>query len=198
MKSLIAALSLAIVPAVASADGYFGVEGGLGFADIGAKETAQQIANLAGSTVTVTYDRATYAGRLFVGAEVTKAIRIEAGYFSTGNLTAKYVLSGASAKESYTASGFDIAAIMKPENQPFYFKAGVHSSKVSGNGSITIGGSTYSADAKASGTGMLLGAGYEETIDATTSWTLGLTYYNRVAGESRSATLASAGIMKKF
>ena len=44
----------------------FGIDAGFGFADIGAEETAQAIANLSGSTTTVTYDRGAFAGRIYL------------------------------------------------------------------------------------------------------------------------------------
>ena len=77
-----------------------GVEGGLAYGDIGAEETAQRIANLSGSTTTVTYDEATYYARLFYEFDITRESFIDVGYFFTGSLDATYTLSGASATES--------------------------------------------------------------------------------------------------
>jgi hypothetical protein len=42
-----------------------GIEGGLVYADMRAEETAQALANASGSTVTYSYDEATWIGRLF-------------------------------------------------------------------------------------------------------------------------------------
>lgn len=43
----------------------FGVDVGYGFLDIGADDTAQTIANISGSTVTVSYDTGAWFGRIY-------------------------------------------------------------------------------------------------------------------------------------
>ena len=42
-----------------------GVEAGYAYADLGADKTAQELANLAGTTVTYTYDKADLMGRIY-------------------------------------------------------------------------------------------------------------------------------------
>ncbi len=197
MKKKIALLFLAFT-STSFAQSYVGIEGGLGFADIGAKDTAQTLANLAGQTVSYKYERATVAGRVYVGTALAKDIRIEAGYFSTGNIEATYSTAGASAKEGYSVSGFEFSGIFKPETSPFLFKAGFHNSKVNGSGSISIGGTTYAASTESSGNGFLVGLGYEDKFGDDTFWQTGITYYNKIGGTDQSATLVGIGILKKF
>ena len=166
-----------------------GLEGGLTWADIRAEETAQQLANLSGSTVTYTYDEATWIGRLFADYELNPELSIEAGFFFTGSLDATYTISGASASEGYDARGLDLAAVFKSDDA--YFKAGMHSSELNGNASLTIGGTTYNVSETISGSGYLVGAGIN--IDDTR---VGLTYYADVGGDGDSdMTVLTYGIL---
>jgi hypothetical protein len=167
--------SLAVTPAVA--DVYFGAEGGLGFADLGAEKTAQTLANLIGSTVTYTEDQAAIFGRFYGGVPLADSLAIEVGYFFTGDLDATYTSSSVTATENASASGFDIAMVYSEENSPWYVKAGIHSSKVEAAASLTISGTTYSAAGDYSGTGPLFGAGYK--FDG---WYLGATMYSDIGG----------------
>ena len=157
----------------------FGVDVGFGFADIGAKETAQTIANLAGSTVTYSYDYGAVAGRLYLDYGISDDLLFEAGYFQSGDIDAKYTLSGTTVTESYSVNGFDIAAVYAPSNEGYFFKGGFHSSEISGNASITISGTTYAAKATASGGGFLIGGGFDYGGSR-----FGYTYYANVGGDS--------------
>ena len=157
----------------------FGVEGGAAWADIGAENTAQTIANLSGSTVTYSYDEATWIARAFLDMAVHKNVLIEAGVFSSGSLDATYTLDGATATEGYTLRGIDASVVLKPDAEPFFIKAGIHSSEVEGEASITIGGTTYAANASESGIGGLLGIGFQSRDNGLRA---GVTYYDSVGG----------------
>jgi len=165
----------------------FGIEGGLGFADMRAEETAQTLANLSGSSVTYTYDKATWMGRFFADYPLGEEISAEVGYFLTGSLDATYTISGSSATESYDAMGIDAALVLKQDSA--YFKAGMHSSELNGSASLTIGGTTYNVSETISGSGFLVGGGIE--IDETR---YGITYYSDLGGDADSdATFLYAG-----
>ena len=155
-----------------------GIEGGLAYGDIGAEDTAQQIANLSGSTVLAEWERATWYGRFFYEQELTSESFLDVGYFMSGSLDAKYTLSGVSATEGYTASGFEASYGIK--NDGLFFKGGVHQSKIDGVANITIGGTTYNlASASESGMNFLFGGGVEDD-----KVRYGVTYYNSVGGVS--------------
>lgn len=167
----------------------FGIELGMAGFDIGAEQTAQTIANLAGQAVTYSYDKSTSIGRVFIDYRLSDDFLIEAGYFSSSKLDASYTLAGASATESYTAKGLDLSTVYLPKESSGFFKAGIHSSEVAGVGSITIGGTTYAANASYSGTGILIGAGFQ--FDNTR---VGLTYYGDIGGNSKAnSTVAYIG-----
>ena len=171
-----------------------GVEAGYAYADLGADKTAQELANLAGTTVTYTYDKADLMGRIYGQYGINETLSAEVGYFNSAPLDATYTISGASAKESYDVSGFDLSAVYQADGG-IYGKAGIHNSEINGAASVTIGGTTYAAGATASGTGFLVGGGYEGKIDSNMSWTVGITYYDSVGGVSGSdVTFVAAGL----
>jgi hypothetical protein len=178
-KIILSIFALILISTVSKADIKIGLEGGLGWADMRAEETAQILANASGSTVTYTYDEATWTGRVFADYSLNEDLSIEMGYFLTGSLDATYTISGASATEGYNARGVDIAAVVHSDD--VFFKAGMHSSELAGDATLTIGGTSYSVTETISGTGFLAGGGVE--IDGTR---YGATYYSALGGDSDS------------
>jgi len=169
-----------------------GIEGGAAHADIGAKDTAQTIANLSGSTVTYTYDKFTWMLRPFLDYQFSDNLSVEAGVFYTGDLDATYTLSGASATEAYNMWGLDTALVVKSPGSPLYGKVGVHQSKVNGKASITIGGTQYAASASQSGSGWLVGLGLASKDQ---KYSFGLTHYGNVGGiDSADVTFFLLGV----
>ena len=159
----------------------FGVDVGYGFLDIGADDTAQTIANLSGSTVTASYDTGAWFGRIYGDYKIADSTYIDVGLFTTGDVTAKYTLSGVTASESYSANGIDVAAVIKEDKKEALFvKGGFHSSTIDGNANITISGTTYAAQAAFSGIGFVLGGGYDYDDGSRA----GITYYANLGGES--------------
>ena len=188
LLKLITAFSI-LLCSYANAEVKMGIEGGLGYADMRAEETAQTLANLSGSTVTYTYDEATWMGRIFADYAFSPEISAEIGYFLTGSLDATYTISGASATESYDAMGIDAAVVVHQD--ALYFKAGMHSSEMNGAGTLSIGGTTYSVTETISGSGFLAGAGIE--VDDTR---YGLTYYSDMGGDGDSDVVFIYGGIK--
>jgi len=202
MKKLLTIMSIVLFSSVANAENYAGIDGGYGFVDLKAKDTAQTLANLSGSTVTYTYDRAAITGRLYFGFDIAEHLVVEIGYFASANASAKYTISGASATENYSSSGIDAGFVYKPSDEGVFFKAGFHSSKVDGDASITIGGTTYNiASTSKSGTGLMGGIGYEEKMSGSSGLKgrVGWTYYNKVGGVSdANVNLIYLGLVKSF
>lgn len=158
-----------------------GVDLGFGFMDIGADDTAQEIANISGSTVTVSYDTGAWFGRIYGEYKIADATYLDIGLFQTGDVTAKYTLSGATASESYSANGVDISAVIKEnDTEGLFVKGGMHSSTIDGNANVTISGTTYAAQATSSGSGFLVGGGY----DYADGQRAGITYYSNLGGDS--------------
>ena len=155
----------------------FGIDFGWAFLDIGAGKTAQNIANSAGRTVEYTSDTGAFAGRGYVDYKISENIYGEVGYFLSGEVNATYKLSGVSASEAYSASGFDFSGVYKNDSG-FFAKGGIHSSTVDGKANIAISGTTYSAKAAASGTGTLIGFGF----DLEDGSRFGYTFYDSLGG----------------
>jgi hypothetical protein len=203
-KLLVAALfSAAATGAMAQSQSiprnYVGIDGGYAFVDIKAEQTAQTLANLSGRTTTVVYDKAAIFGRLFGGINVHKNIDIEIGYFTTGNLKANYTNSLGTADESYSASGFDISAVLRPEPTGIYLKLGAHNTKVTGQANVTIGSSSASANASQTGSGLFGAVGYDFKFANDLVGGFGFSYYNKIGGMSDvNATILSVGISKRF
>ena len=162
---------------------HFGIDGGLTYADMKAEETAQQLANLSGSTVTYTYDEATWAGRLYVDYGVAENMDVEVGFWLTGSLDATYTIGTNSASESYDMSAIDVSLNYNLVGSPFFVKGGVHQSTLNGAAEIKIGATTYDIADSISGTGWLLGGGMKVGNSR-----YGVTYIANVGGDSDSST----------
>ena len=94
-----------------------------------------------------------------------------------------YTLSGVTVTEGYSANGVDASLVYKEgDKEGFFLKGGVHSSTIDGKASITISGTTYAANAAASGTGFLFGGGY----DFSDNTRIGYTYYTDIGGLSKA------------
>jgi len=145
---------------------YFTLSGGLAFADVSktANANGQALANALNRTVSVKYDKATWAGRLAGGYEVSDTVNLEIGYFMSGDIDITYSIPGASINEAYSASGIDFAVKYDFDDSGLFAKVGMHSSDLSGKATVTLNGSTVaSAAASSSGTGTLIGGGFEST-----------------------------------
>ena len=166
---------------------YFGVDGGYAFVDLKAEETAQTLANLSGSTVTYQEDQAAVYLRFYYGFAISENFDLQAGYFNTSSISATYTIGSNSASESYEASGFDASFKFRPSvDEGIYGKLGVHYSELTGNATITIGGTTYDiASAKASGSGLMYGIGYDfgKNLDGS-GWKVGYDFYDSIGGIS--------------
>ena len=162
---------------------YFGLEGGLGFSDVKAKETGQALANLLNTTVNVTYNKAFFTGRAFVGFGMTDSISAELGVFGATGLEATYSITGASATEKYSANGFDLVGVYSVADSGLFLKAGMHSSKLDGKASVTLNGTSYNvASQSASGTGMLYGLGFSMPLEDGVALRYGYTHYSEIGG----------------
>jgi len=162
---------------------HFGIDGGLTYADMKAEETAQQLANLSGSTVTYTYDEATWAGRIYGDYGIAENMNIELGWMITGSLDATYTIGSDSASESYKMSVFDASLKYGLADSPWFVKGGMHHSTVNGAAELTIGGTTYNWADSITGTGWLAGGGMEVGNNR-----YGATYIANVGGDSDSST----------
>jgi hypothetical protein len=155
----------------------FGIDGGLGMADLQAEKSGQAIANATGSNTTASWDTRTWMVRPFVNYGVTKEVSAELGFFYSGSLNANYrTASGITASESYKVFGLDAAAVYTwPEG--YFVKAGLHRSQVDGTATVRLSnGSGVNLSGYSYGVNGLLGIGYE----SPSGFRVGYTYYKDV------------------
>ena len=171
-----------------SDDIYVSISGGLGFADVSeyAAAVAQLGANALGETVYYSYDRATWAGKGSFGYEFTDNINFEVGYFMTGDIDIKYsILSGVAVEEAFSGSGFDYSVKFDFDTEGLYARLGGHSSDLDNSASVTLNGTTFAtATVTTSGTGTLIGLGYEMKQAGGSSSFFGYDLYQDVGGST--------------
>jgi hypothetical protein len=167
---------------------YVSISGGLGFADVSeyAAAVAQLGANALGETVYYSYDRATWAGKGSFGYEFTDNMNFEVGYFMTGDIDIKYsIASGVAIEEAFSGSGFDYSVKYDFDTEGLYARLGGHSSDLDNSASITLNGTTFAtATVTTSGTGALIGLGYEMKGTGGSSSFFGYDLYQDVGGSS--------------
>ena len=172
--------------------GYFGVEGGLAFADIRADDTAQTFVNAFGGSVNYEYDEADFAGRLSIGYGVNDMFDLELGYFFTADFNANY--NGVAgngirytATETYSASGIDLSALIRPNSGNFFVRVGMHSSEVEGQGNFNVPAvGSVNVSATQSGSGLLVGLGYDWNVDDRSFARVSYSFYDKLGGTDNS------------
>ena len=172
--------------------GYVGLEMGYAYADIRADQTASVFVNTFGGTVVYEYDEADLAGRISGGYRVTDMLDLEVGYFFTADFDAIY--NGVAgngvvynATETYSATGLDFSGLFRPTEGDFFIRLGVHNSEVEGVGNFTVPGvGSVNVSATESGTGLLLGMGYDWTTDGDSFARVSYSYYDKLGGVDNS------------
>ena len=195
MKSLLSSITLAfvVIAGGAFADGeksassgsYMGIEAGLGLSDLKAQQTAQAIADTVGSSVTYVVQNNYLTGRVFFGSEIMSSLALEVGAFAATGLEATYTLvsNGNTATEKYSTQGIDLVGVFTLPDTEFFVKGGIHRSKLQGDASITLSGTTYDvASQSASGSGLVFGLGMNTPLGDGSSVRYSYTQYNDIGG----------------
>ncbi|BEV16412.1 porin family protein [Herbaspirillum sp. DW155] len=188
----IAAMMAAGSAAAQSADSgvYVGVEGGI--ASINAIATPTN-----GVKTSETNEAA--ALRALVGYQFNKNFAVELGYFGTDDFKQDGTNRTGTVRYNVKANvkGADLSVIYKfTEFVPgLYLKAGATRSKVSLELSQPSGTSSFSQ----TGTGYLVGLGYEFSVSQNVGINVGYTHFEKLGGESdNKMNLYSAGVKYKF
>jgi hypothetical protein len=155
----------------------FGIDGGWGFLDLGADDTAQIIANATSRTTSYAEDSGAFVIRPFMQYELDETSAFEIGYFFTGDVKATYTNSRGSASESYNASGFDLSYLYTFDE--YTFKIGVHTSEITGAATLNMGGTNVAVGGATSGSGALVGFNYN--LDKNTY--VGLQQFSNLGGD---------------
>ena len=200
----LAAVLLASGATVANAGGYIGLDAGLAAVDQEStvRQMGQALADASGNPVTMVYDKSTSIGRIFAGMNIAQGIDIEVGYLKSGDLSATY--TGTAGNTAYSlntdisASGFDVAAVSwLTEN--IFLKGGAHVLEMKGSFTADVSGNSETYGDTLSGTGFLLGLGYEGALSNDVNWRAAYSYYGYIAGDSDTdAHILTLGLKMKF
>ena len=203
MKKVMVFSLAALAIGSVQAQNFVGVEFGSATTDVDTavvRTQGQYLANLTRQTVRWTIDESTTNIRFFGGKQFNKQTKLEAGYFSTGDVSVNYkgnIFGEASTKVS--ASGFDASVIHDPFSNGFFVKAGLHSSKVSATYTESAFGFSESVSTSESGVGFLYGLGYEKQIANGFNLRGSFVFYNKLGGESDAdMSMVSVGLSKNF
>ncbi len=196
---------LAMGATAANAAGYIGFDAGWTSTDQKPLVDAlgQGLANASGNPVNVVYDQSTSVGRVFAGWNVAQGVDIELGYLQSGDLGATYTGTTAgnaaySLKTDMSVSGFDVAAVWWP-TENIFLKGGAHSTEAELSLSANVSGTTATYTATQSGTGLLLGVGYEDALSKNINWRAAYTYYDKLGGMSdANSHNYTVGLKMKF
>jgi hypothetical protein len=183
---------------------YAGIEAGGAYVQNETSAVASGLVNSLGGSASATQNSTVGVGRIFAGYKVIPNIDLEVGYFSSASDTVNFLgtTGGGTAYSGsigVTAKGFDYSVLLRPNVATginnLFLRLGGHSSKLDGTASIN--GS--SASASISGSGYLVGLGYDGVISQNLDWRLGITSYQNLAGvSSASVTVYTIGILGKF
>lgn len=154
--------------------------------------------------------------RAFLAYNLNENFSLELGYFGTGNLNRKdtsvlyqNAKNITSLENKVNASGADLSVVYKfTEGVPgFFLKAGVTRSKLERTTNIVVKNintgiqSTLSSkelDSSATGTGYLLGLGYEMALSNNLYGRIAFTSYQRLGGENNSISNFTLGLRYSF
>lgn len=187
---------------------YAGIELGYSQLENQTNQTASSLVGAFGGAVNVTQDSGIYDGRLFGGYKVIENIDLELGLVQSG--TASQNAAGVSRTGvAYTAnadisySGVDYSVLLRPSLSTgfnnLYFRIGGTYYTQKADVSIAGGGATASQNINTSGTGYLLGLGYDIPVSKSVDIRAAYTYVGSIAGVSDSnSNRFSIGILGKF
>jgi opacity protein-like surface antigen len=187
---------------------YAGVE--LGYATVKdqTQETANGLVNAVGGSATVTQDSSIFDGRAFAGYKVIEYVDLEIGYTQSSTLSAN--ASGrSSGGTAYTAnadisySGFDYSVLLRPSMASgfnnLFFRVGGTYLTTKQQVTATAGGSSASGTTNTSGSGYLLGLGYDIPLTKEIDIRAAYNYVGNISGVSNNySNRFSVGILGKF
>ncbi|MEK9804125.1 MAG: outer membrane beta-barrel protein [Curvibacter sp.] len=193
--------------ALAQTGFYVGVDVGAATVKDRAQELASALVDELGGSAAVTQDTGVGFARLHGGYQINRYVAAELGYLRTGEAAANFSgVSGGSVAYRGSAklslSGFDLSAVIKPFEQSgldrLFFRVGMTSYETKLAVSATGGGAAAAGTAKESGTGTILGVGYDLPAGPGVV-RFQLNTLQRISGVSdNSSTAFGAGYLWKF
>ena len=200
------ALSSAVMAQVKT--GYMGIEGGYSSVSDQSDELKNAAVSSYGGTASASQKTGITSYRIYGGMDVNDKISLELGYMGSSSVTA--TLSGrSSGAVNYSMdiglklTGYDYSVMWFPNRTSTqrggFLRIGGHNTKLSGSGAVVVSGTRYSSNISDSGTGLQFGVGYEGDLTQTIDYRVGVSRYNKVAGESGTGvSVISAGLISRF
>jgi len=213
-SSTIAALAVVFTAAstsVYAADEkfYMGAELGSVSVENQAQEVANAFVDELGGAALVSQTVRNSASRIFAGLTINEHIDAEIGYVNTQDF--KSTITGvAGAGFTYNAlaktnvSGLDYSLLLRPSKASgfnnAFLRVGMHDYDTKTSTSLTAGGMTIPVPTqKESGTGSMLGVGFDWNVQKNISLRVSVTQLSKLSGDSDSdATFAAIGLIAKF
>ena len=209
-KLLIAAIVAAISSGAFAAENnafYLGAEAGYTRIEDTSQQNANTLVSLLGGSVVVTSDTGMALGKIFAGYQFTENLSAEIGAYKTSdfNESAAGVTRGAAA---YTVSattdvyGYEASFLVRPNVSTglngLFGRIGGHWDKLETTYAASAAGASANGNQWNSGTGFLVGAGYDAEISKDVKARAGWTYYDGVAGTEVYANVGSVAVIVKF
>lgn len=205
------AASLCAVTAFAqnsnTSNGYIGFEfGSFQFKD--QTTVASGLVSVVGGSATSVQDTGMGVGRFFGGMNFNENVGAEIGYVMTSTANASFsgVSSGSvaySGTATQKASGLDFSALIRPGTATglngLFLRAGGHSMSVQTDVTLLTGSGSGASSATKSGTGGLIGIGYDGKINDKLDFRVAYTSYSTIGGVSgNDVSLFTIGLVSKF
>ena len=211
MKKLLIAASVAAIStgALAAENNafYLGVEAGYTRIDDTAQQDANTLVRILGGSATVTSDKGMALGKIFAGYQFTENFSAEIGAYRTSEFDEK--ASGVTSDSAaYTATaktdvyGAEASFLVRPNVSTglngLFGRFGGHWDKIETTYALSANGAAANGNQWNSGTGFLVGAGYDAEISKNVNARAAWTYYDSVAGTDSYANVGSVAVYYKF
>jgi opacity protein-like surface antigen len=187
---------------------YAGIEFGFATVKDQTQSTANSLVSILGGTAAVTQNQSIFDGRIFGGYKIIENIDLELGYTQSSTLsqTATGVSGGGiaySGKADISYSGFDYSILVRPSLSTglngLFFRAGGTYLTQQNKVSLSAGGASASETSNTSGSGYLLGLGYDIPLTKSIDVRAAYNYVGNIAGVANSySNRFSVGILGKF
>lgn len=172
----------------AQADAYIGAEAGASWHSLNLDRSRDSLSALSGTKVSYKDDSTLASWRIFLGNRINDWLSVELGTFAGNDYKAKFSSSAVAINTKVDYQAADLSFLLHPLKDTtldgLFFKIGVHYSRLVGDGRGTINGANAKSAFNDSGTGPLVGIGYQFKLSDQWKLRASYTYMDSFAGLS--------------